>query len=152
MDFDEIVVDSFSTGHFLTLLKAPGALNEAVPFGPMGEQSKSIDSWIRNPEFTEVHLVCLPEELPVSESIELYRELKSEFGIEAHFYLNKLSLLSVDDVASLDTEARESMELMVQNENLSRIKIQNAGIKFKELPLVAKQDSEELITELVNFL
>jgi anion-transporting ArsA/GET3 family ATPase len=46
MNYSEVVVDSFATGHFLTLLRAPSALNAAVPFGPMGEQSKSIDTYI----------------------------------------------------------------------------------------------------------
>ena len=148
MNYDQIVVDSFSTGHFLTLLRAPSALHTAVPFGPMGEQTKSIDGYIRDPLFTEVHIVCLAEELPVTESVELYQQLKSEFGIVSHFYLNKMSGLSIDELNELHGDVKISLLNVVEAENRARIKLQNAGIKWIELPLVASQDVNVLIEHL----
>ena len=148
MDFDQIVVDSFSTGHFLSLLRAPAALNEAVPFGPMGEQSKSINKWIRDPNFTEVHIVCLPEELPVTESIELYGQLKSEFGIESHFYLNKMWNISEQDLSGLTPTAATALSNTIDCEKSARQKLREAGITYKELPLVTSIDPVELIVKL----
>ena len=152
MNYSEIVVDSFATGHFLTLLRAPSALNSAVPFGPMGEQSKSIDTYIRNPEFTEVHLVCLAEELPVSESIELYNQLKTEFGITAKFYLNKMSGLKSENLVGLSEEAKTSLQRLIDNETSARNKLKNSKISFIELSLVPSQNVETLVTDLAEEL
>jgi anion-transporting ArsA/GET3 family ATPase len=152
MKYDQIVVDSYSTGHFLAMLRAPSALNEAVPFGPMGEQSRSIDEYIRNPNFTSVHLVCLPEELPVSESIELYRQLQKEFGIKAHFYFNKMSELTDDDLKNLPEAEKSSLQNLIDNENSARQKISEAGIEFIELPLVTNPKIESIFAKLVPLL
>ncbi|MBV2169811.1 MAG: AAA family ATPase, partial [Bdellovibrio sp.] len=48
LPFDCLVVDAFATGHFVALLEAPKGMAQAVQFGPMGEQSRSIDACIRN--------------------------------------------------------------------------------------------------------
>lgn len=148
MNYSEVVVDSFATGHFLTLLRAPSALNVAIPFGPMGEQSKSIDSYIRNNAFTEIHLVCLAEELPVSESIELYNQLKSEFGITAKFYLNKMSGLTAADMSGLNADTKNSLQRLVDNETSAREKLKASGISFIELSLVPSQNVETLVSTL----
>lgn len=148
MNYEEIVVDSYATGHFLAMLKAPQSLQEAIPFGPMGEQTKSINEWIRNSEFTKVHLVCLPEELPVSESIELYQKLQNDFGIQAEFYLNKMSELQDADLNSLSEESKSSMQLLIQNENDARAMLSRNGITFKELPLITLPHSADLVATL----
>lgn len=152
MNYNEVVVDSFSTGHFLTMLRAPSALNAAVPFGPMGEQSKSIDSYIRNNAFTEIHLVCLAEELPVSESIELYNQLKSEFGLTAKFYLNKMSGLTTEDMTGLNADTKSSLQRLIDNETSARQKLKDASISFIELSLVPSQNVETLISTLSSEL
>jgi len=152
MPYDQIVVDAFSTGHFLNLLRAPGALAEAIPFGPMGEQSKSIDHWLRNPEFTEVHILTLAEELPLTEGIELFQQLKKEFNIKAKVYLNKVSALTLDDLTDLPIEAQNSLKDVLNSEALARLQLQKAAIDFIELPLVASLDTEILIEGLLKHL
>lgn len=150
MKHDQIVVDSYATGHFLSLLRAPAALNEAVPFGPMGEQSKSIDSWIRNPDFTEVHIVAIAEELPITESIELFKQLKSEFNITAHFCLNKISKLQESDLTDLPQEARESFQEVIEKEAWARSELKKLGTTWIELPLVTQLNTTKLIQSLVE--
>ncbi len=88
MKVDEVFIDAFSTGHFLNLMQAPRAFTEIFSFGPIGTQSKSIDSWLRNPDFTTVSIVTNTDELSVKESTELYQDLKS-IGINSHFIINK---------------------------------------------------------------
>lgn len=90
LPFDCLVIDAFATGHFLALLEAPKGMAQAVQFGPMGEQSRSIDAHIRNPEICHYHVVTLPEELPVKEASELLQRLRGEFGIEAELIMNKM--------------------------------------------------------------
>ncbi len=152
MQHDQIVIDSFSTGHFLNLLRAPGALNEAIPFGPMGEQSKGIDACIRNPDFTEVHIVTLPEELPITESIGLFQQLKNEFNIDAKMYLNKVSGLTPADLLDLSPLAAESLNDILTSEKNARDELAKENIKFYELPLVASLDVTTVIKVLTTQL
>lgn len=152
MRYDQIVLDSFSTGHFLSLLRAPAALNEAVPFGPMGEQTKGIDKWIRNPDFTEVHIVTLAEELPITEGIELFQQLKKEFNIDAKMYLNKISGLNDSDLSDFSGESQDTLKNIISTEKTARSELKKGNIPYIELPLVTSLDTDILITKLVTVL
>ncbi len=90
MPFDLVVVDAYATGHFLALLRAPKGLSEAVRSGPFGEQSAGIMNTLLNPEVTGFVIVALAENLPVVETEELWRALKTEFGIEAEVICNRI--------------------------------------------------------------
>ncbi len=88
--YDRVVVDAFSTGHFRALLRAPVGLAEAIPYGPMGEQSRAIVRVIQNVEVFKIWVCMLPEELPVREGLELGRQLETEFGQRPGYALNRL--------------------------------------------------------------
>ncbi|MBC7420423.1 MAG: arsenical pump-driving ATPase [Bdellovibrio sp.] len=152
MSYDQLVIDSFATGHFLSLFRAPAAMAEAIQFGPMGEQSRGIDQWIRNPEFTHLHIVTLAEELPITEAIELYQTLKSEFGLVAHIYLNKMTGLTKSDLEKLKPDVAEVMTALIENEKMAVKKLMDAKIKFIELPLINSLESNTLINELALVL
>ena len=102
LPYDELVVDCYATGHFRALWRAPVGLAEAIPFGPMGEQSRSIVEVIRNPAETKIYVVALPEDLPVTEGLELARDVESELGQRATIVLNRW-LESPLDLAKLKT-------------------------------------------------
>lgn len=97
MPFDLVVVDAHATGHFLALLRAPKGLSEAVRSGPFGEQSASIMNALMNPEVTEFVIVTLAEILPVTETEELWSNLKNEFGVEASIICNRILNAPVND-------------------------------------------------------
>ncbi len=88
MSYDEIFIDAFAAGHFLNLMQAPQAFAEMFSFGPMGTQSQSINQWIKNPDFSHVHIVTNSDELSISECIELHKSL-SRLGISSNFIFNK---------------------------------------------------------------
>lgn len=148
MNYDELVIDSFSTGHFISLFRAPAAMAEAVQFGPMGEQSRGIDKWIRNSEFTHLHIATIAEELPVTETIELYKTLKKEFGLTATVYLNKITDLATSDLKNLDADLTEAFETMIENERGARKNLKEAQINFIELPLINSLEPFEIIEAL----
>ena len=89
LPYDDLVVDCYATGHFRALWRAPMGLAEAIPFGPMGEQSRAIVEVVRNPNETKIYVVALPEELPVTEGLELARDIKTELGQNATLILNR---------------------------------------------------------------
>lgn len=152
MPFNQLVVDSYASGHFLSLLRAPKALANTIRFGPMGEQSRNIDQYLRNPHFTEIHLVTLAEELPIAESIELYNQIKKEFGITAKVYLNKLCKIDEKEVLNLTPEMQQHFSFVLKNENWSRRELEKNKISYLEIPLVLQTDNIALVQEISSAL
>jgi anion-transporting ArsA/GET3 family ATPase len=89
MPYDVIVIDAFSTGHFQALMQTPLGLAQAVRFGPMGEQSRAIHQVLVDPQQTQFVVVCLPEELPVTETLELQKWLRDFLHVEPRLVLNR---------------------------------------------------------------
>ena len=74
-DWDLIVVDAPATGHGITMLDAARHMMELTQIGPMYEANKEVEAVMTDPKHTAILLVCIPEQLPVSECIELYHRL-----------------------------------------------------------------------------
>ncbi len=89
LPYDEIVVDAYSTGHFRALWRAPVGLAEAIPFGPMGEQSRSIVRTLKDPKLVKFYVTMIPEELPVTEGLELARDIQKEMEQDPELVLNR---------------------------------------------------------------
>jgi anion-transporting ArsA/GET3 family ATPase len=80
--FDLAIVDAPSTGHGLAMLRAPGTYANVARVGPISRQAGIIDSFLHDAGSTGVLVVALPEEMPVSETIDFERRLADEVGIE----------------------------------------------------------------------
>ena len=76
-DWDEIIVDGPATGHVVELLDAPRAMAELVPTGPLAQQTGWLRDILAAPS-TGIVLVTTPDELPVTESLELVERLETE--------------------------------------------------------------------------
>lgn len=148
MGFEEIVIDSFATGHFLSLFRAPSAMAEAIQFGPMGEQSRSIDKWIRDPDFTQIHLITLSEELPITETIELYHQLEKEFKLKPKVYLNKVLNLKKNDLENLDSKIKIDLETQIADEENARILLKKNNISVAEISLVTSLQPNEILLSI----
>lgn len=152
MDYDQLVIDSFATGHFLNLLQAPLAMAETIRFGPMGEQSRSIDSWIRNSDFTTVHVVTIAEELPITEALEMCESLNSQFQIQPKIYLNKLLNISKKDILKLDSKAQDVLLSEIESEDKARSTLKKNNLEFIELPLVTSLETSQILDTLLTTL
>ncbi|MDP9067794.1 MAG: ArsA family ATPase [Actinomycetota bacterium] len=80
-DFDTIVVDAPAAGHMLTFLSAPMGLSDALRVGPVRRQSDWLVQMLRDPKRSRVHLVTLPEEMPVSETLETSEAITNRIGL-----------------------------------------------------------------------
>ncbi len=67
--FDLIVVDAPATGHARTLLTSAKGVIEAARSGPVRTQAEEVVELLTDAKRCQVMLVCLPEELPVTELI-----------------------------------------------------------------------------------
>lgn len=152
LKYDHMVFDSFSTGHFLTMFRAPGGLAKIINFGPMGEQTRSIDAWIRNPEFCHVHLVSLPEELPATETVELYQTLKEEFGLTAKVYLNKYFFLKKEELNNEVESVREHFKAVLEQQALAEKIFTDHKIEYIPVPMIPEVNVDKLFHEASDYL
>jgi anion-transporting ArsA/GET3 family ATPase len=89
--WDRIVVDSPATGHGLGMLRLPQVIMDSVSAGTFADDTRPILELLHDRRRTVVHLVCLPEELPVRETHELAESVKSELDMDVGAcFLNKL--------------------------------------------------------------
>ncbi len=89
--WDLIIVDAPATGHGLHMLAAPRSLMELTRGGPIHEGVKLVHEVISNPDKTALVLSCLPEELPVNETLELSGHLQASDHEIAAVVLNEMS-------------------------------------------------------------
>jgi len=79
---DLIVVDAPATGHAITFLTSAGGLVNAARGGPLRTQAQDVVDLLSDPTRCRVILVTLPEELPVSETIESAYTLEDKAGVQ----------------------------------------------------------------------
>jgi anion-transporting ArsA/GET3 family ATPase len=82
--YDLVIVDAPSSGHGLALLQAPRTYAGIAKVGPIHRQALHIDRFLHDRALTAVVAVALPEEMPVSETLELEARLgEDELGLDA---------------------------------------------------------------------
>jgi anion-transporting ArsA/GET3 family ATPase len=79
--YDLVVVDAAASGHVIGQLRAPQAINELMSVGLVREQTGWMIELLGDPAITGVVVVAAPEEMPVTESLELVDEL-AESGVD----------------------------------------------------------------------
>lgn len=149
-DHDVIVIDGYSTGHFLALLKAPKGMAEVIQFGPMGEQSRSIFRTIMNPEICEYHIVTLAEELPYVESMELSKELENIVKIKPKLIFNRVieSSLTSQDLENSRNDFQEYLCSILENQENYLSQAKQKGLEFQKLPLLNRLNAFDFIQQL----
>ncbi len=102
---DLLIVDAPATGHAVTFLTSASGLLDAARGGPVRAQAAEVLEMLNDPARCRVLLVTLPEELPVSETIEAAYRVEDEAGVQ----LGPLIVNGVETVApGLSTPAAEA--------------------------------------------
>jgi len=68
--YDLVVLDAPPTGRVVPFLRAPETVAELARVGPIRHQADRVGALLDDPERTAVVFTCLPEELPVTETLE----------------------------------------------------------------------------------
>ncbi len=76
-----LIVDMPATGHSLQYLRMPRAARDTFGAGLVQRESERILTLFRDAEKTAVNLVTIPEELPVSETQDTYRQLTEDLDL-----------------------------------------------------------------------
>ena len=76
--WDVVIADAPPTGQIGSFLRAPVTISELVPTGRVRTQADFMSETLKDPGLTELVLLCVPEELPVTETEETMRWLAKE--------------------------------------------------------------------------
>jgi anion-transporting ArsA/GET3 family ATPase len=80
--YDLVVVDAPATGHVVAQLGAPQAINELVKVGRVRDQTRWMVDLLSDPTITGAVVVATPEEMPVTETLELVDRVRAETDVE----------------------------------------------------------------------
>lgn len=81
-NYDLVIVDAPATGHVVGQLSAPAAIRELVRFGMVREQTDWMLELLTDPAVTGTVIVATPEEMPVTETLELAERLDDETEVD----------------------------------------------------------------------
>ena len=76
------MVDAPATGHAITFLTSASGLVNAARGGPLRSQASDVVELLADPSRCRVILVTLPEDMPVSETIESAFTLEDKAGVQ----------------------------------------------------------------------
>ncbi len=78
---DMVILDAPATGHAMTFLTSASGLLDAARGGPLRQQASDVVELLRDPARCRVLPVTLPEEMPVSETVEAAALIDERVGI-----------------------------------------------------------------------
>ncbi len=81
--YDLIVVDAEASGHIVSQIGAPKVIADLVQVGLVRDQTQWMLDILDDPLRTGVAVVTTPEEMPVTETIDLLGRLRAETGAHA---------------------------------------------------------------------
>jgi anion-transporting ArsA/GET3 family ATPase len=109
--WDIVIADAPPTGQIGSFLRAPVTISELVPGGRVRAQADMMRDMLANPEITELALVTLPEELPVTETEETIQWLDVEKVVSARTLIGNRVLPELTDTDTPKGAVGEAAQL-----------------------------------------
>lgn len=75
--YDIAIVDGPASGHGIGMLQTPGTIAGVARFGPIAGQANKINELLKDAKRSGYVAVALPEEMPITETIELQGKLRT---------------------------------------------------------------------------
>lgn len=79
--FDVVLLDAPATGHGADMLRVPRVILDAVPPGVLRRDAEAAWEMFQDPTRSGVVVVTLPEEMPVTETVELVTTIRAELKL-----------------------------------------------------------------------
>jgi anion-transporting ArsA/GET3 family ATPase len=156
--YDLVILDAPASGHGLAMLTAPSTFGEIARVGPIRRQAFKIRDMLADPRRTGYVAVALPEEMPVTETLELGTRLHDAVGLGLdmivvnglypdRFRANEVEALQAasDDTLAPDAHAAVQAALAEhgrarsQRTHLRRLR-RDAGVPVHTLPFLFDAD------------
>jgi anion-transporting ArsA/GET3 family ATPase len=81
-NYDIVIVDAEASGHIVAQIGAPRAIQQLVQVGLVRDQTNWMIEILDDPARTGLVIVTTPEEMPVTETLELVDRVRSETGVD----------------------------------------------------------------------
>ena len=158
-DQDLLVVDLPSSGHALSFFKSPLGLKTLFPLGFIRRDLDRICELLSSND-TRVDLVAAPEELPITEGVELHDSLKRLHPLHfGYFHVNQctpfVTGVASEDIAKLPAEIREVHSRYQWSVSQESEAIRSAAalhLPTVELPKVTQEGKLDIIYEIADRL
>jgi anion-transporting ArsA/GET3 family ATPase len=80
--YDLVIVDAEASGHIVAQIAAPRAIRQLVQVGLVRDQTNWMIEILEDPVRTGLVIVTTPEEMPVTETLELVARVRAETGVD----------------------------------------------------------------------
>ena len=165
--FDVIIFDAPATGHARLMLQTPQVMQTTVPPGPLRENAKLIQNLLQDRLCTSLHLVTIPEEMPINEAIELEQAARESLFIHlgttfinqsipdlSATALNEMKALSdITGLEPLATVMKDYAELVEhQNQALLELPAKMYGNALRLPRILEAKSSRAVIETIANVL
>jgi anion-transporting ArsA/GET3 family ATPase len=104
-NYDLVVVDAEATGHIVAQIGAPSVIRDLVKVGLIRDQTDWMLDILRDPATTGVVVVATPEEMPVTETLELIGRLEPQTGVATSIVIANRVLPELVTGAEIDVLA-----------------------------------------------
>lgn len=179
--YDHVIVDLPASGHAVTFLNVPNTLHGMIRVGRFAQICRELADHIASTTKTAIVAVCLPEEMPVNETIELADSIHDKLG--RHLSMVMLNMVHRSPFSSQHRALFTAVSHTIEDEALSRLDtlsepqrvLRGASlamewhdrdlkyariltrklsddIEILELPMLYEGQSERVITRLANVL
>lgn len=81
-NYDLVIVDAEASGHIVAQIGAPAAIRQLVQVGLVRDQTSWMLDILDDPARTGLVVVTTPEEMPVTETLELIDRVRAETGVD----------------------------------------------------------------------
>lgn len=133
-DYERIILDLPATGHFLGLARLPNLILKLIPFGPIAERMREGQGYLHDPAVSAAFIVTLPQDLPVSEAVELKTEISKEAIPLGGFILNRAPFNPFtgeeEQILFALSQKSKTSKLLIELERIKRFR--EAGLRLKE--------------------
>lgn len=103
--YEKIVVDLPSSGFVSRFLSIAKIVHQAVKIGPVAKEAEIMQNYFMDPDHAVLHIVMVPEELVVNETIELYNDLKQKNDMTLGFlFINRLLIKTLKETPEINVE------------------------------------------------
>ena len=114
--YENIIVDLPASGHAVSFLNVPSTMHDMMRgIGPIAKMNAQVDALIRDPATTAIVAVCLPEEMPVNETIELSANLTE--ALSRPLTLAIANMVHQEPIPSADREVFARIHERIRSEH-----------------------------------
>jgi len=138
--YDLVIVDAPATGHSLALLEISSIVCNAIRLGPLNNEAQKIDRLLHDAKQTKIVPITLPEDMPVTETIELYDRLDKKLKLSlGPVFLNQVeeSPFSKEDQEDLkpflkNRSRQDLLRYILTLHNTRTLMAQSYSLQLKE--------------------